>query len=207
MGRPLDSVEQLANYQLNRTVAVVRIPNLLLGKRPLALILIPFLLSACAAQTPQSAPVLPNSLSTPTRTAVIRSSFGNMSWVMPASWKEVIPRIWTASVGPRLFLSNAQIIDPCASSYRGGIDCWKPMTKLPTNGILVTLAGSAVAQIPKLSPKLVKIAVSQACQNMGGEREVSTFFLSLGVDACLRGPDFAANEVLFQQMVLSMKKS
>lgn len=42
-------------------VIVVRISNPLLGRRLLALILIPFLLSACAAQIPQSAPVPPTS--------------------------------------------------------------------------------------------------------------------------------------------------
>lgn len=206
MDRPLNSMEHQARFQLNRTVIIVRISNPLVGKRLLVLVLIPFLLTACAVQTPQSAPVPPNSSSTPTRAAVVRSSFGDMSWVMPESWQEVTPRTWTAPVGPLLFLSNTRIIDPCASSYRG-TDCWKPLTKLPSDGILVTFAGSAIVQIESLTLVFVELAVNRKCQDMGGGREIATFSLGLGIDACLRGPDFAANEALFKQLVSSMKKS
>lgn len=200
-------MEQSARFQLNRTVIVVRISNPLLGKRLLVLVLIPFLLTACAVQTPQSAPVPTNSSSTPTRAAVASSSYGDISWLMPASWQEVRPRVWTMPVGPRLFLSNVRIIDPCASSFRGGTDCWKPLTKLPADGILVTFAGSATAQIPNPSPILTEVAVSRECQDMGGKREIGTYFLGFGINACLRGPNFTANEALLKQLVSSMKKS
>lgn len=98
------------------------------------------------------------------------------------------------------------MIDPCAFSDHG-TDCWKPLTKLPSGGILITFAGSAVVRIPKPSPVLVKVAVSRMCQDIGGEREIATFFLGVGINACLRGPDFIANKALFQQMMSSMKKS
>lgn len=184
---------------------IVPISNLLLVKRLLALVLIPLLLTACAVQTPQSAPVPPNSSPTPTRAAVVRSSYGDVSWLMPASWKEVIPRSWSAPVGPLLFLSNARIIDPCPSSFRGA-ECWKPLTKLPSNGILVTFAGSATLHISKPLPVLREAAVSQVCRDMGGEREMGTFYLGIGIEACLRGPDFTANKSLFQQLLSTMKK-
>jgi len=169
-------------------------------KARLVLILTPLLLAGCATQTP------PNSSTTPTPAAVVRSSYGNMSWVMPASWKKVIPRVWTAPVGPLAFLSNARIIDPCASSFRVTA-CWKPLAKLPSDGILVTFQGSAGALPTNSSKVLVKVAVRRDCQDMGGEREARTSFLGVGIDACLRGPDFTANEALFQQLVSSMKKS
>ena len=183
----------------------MRISIPLLGKRLLALVLIALSLSACVIQTPQSAQVLPNSSSKPVGDAVVRFSFGEMSWVMPASWQEVTPRSWSAPVGPLLFLSNARIIDPCASSYRG-TECWKPVTKLPSGGILVTFAGSATVGTPNLLVPQV-VAVSRICQDMGGEREFVAFFLGAGINACLRGPNFAANESLFQHLVSSVKKS
>ena len=183
----------------------MRISNLLLGKRLLGLILIPFLLTACAVQAPQSAPVPPNSSSTPTPAALIKSSYGNISWVMPASWKKVIPRVWTAPVGPLVFLSNARIIDPCASSFLVTA-CWKPLTKLPPDGILLTFQGSAGALLPN-SKSPLKVAVRRDCQDMGGELEFMNSFRGVGIDACLRGPDFTANEALFQQMMSSMKAS
>lgn len=184
---------------------VVRISNPLSGKGLLALVLIPFLLTACAAQTTQSAPIPPTSTSTPTRAAVVRSSFGNISWLMPASWQEVRPRTWAAPVGPLLFLSNARIIDPCPSSYRG-TECLKPLTKLPPDGILVTFGGSAtVGTQDQLIPH--QSALHRECQDMGGEREMWTFFSGVGINACLRGPIFSTNQTLFQQMMSSLRKS
>lgn len=198
-------MEQLARYRSNHTVIAMRILNPLLGKGLLALVLIPFLLTACAVQTPQSAPVPPNSSSTPTRVSVVRSSFGDISWLMPASWQEVTPRSWTAPVGPLLFLSNAPIIDPCASSYRG-TECLKPLAKLLSGGILVTFGGSATVGTPnQLIPQ--DVALLRECQDMGGEREMWGFFHGAGINACLRGPNFTANQALFQQMMSSMKKS
>ena len=192
-------------YQSNGTAIIVRISNLLLGKRFLALILIPFLLTACAVQTPQSAPVPPNASSPPTPAAVVKSSYGNISWVMPASWKKVTPRVWTAPVGPLVFLSNARIIDPCASSFRVNA-CWKPLTKLPPDGILITFQGSAAALLPTSKPP-VKVAVRRDCRDMGGELEFGTFFRGVSIDVCFRGPNFTANEALLQQMMSSMKAS
>lgn len=175
-------------------------------KELLPLFLIPLLLTACAVQTPQSASVPATSTSTPTPAAVVSSSLGNISWLMPGSWQVVRPRTWTAPIGPLLFISNARITDPCASSNRG-TDCWKPLTKLPLNGILITFGGSAIVQTDSLTPIFVALAVSRKCQEMGGVREIATFSLGLGIDACLGGPDFAANEALFKQLVSSMKKS
>ena len=197
-------MEHQAPFQLNRMVIVMR-TNVLLGKRHLALVLVPFLLTACAVQTPQSAPVLSNSSPTTTPAAVVESSYGNISWVMPASWKKVIPRVWTAWVGPLVFLSNARIIDPCASSFRVNA-CRKPLTKLPPDGILLTFQGSAVV-LPPNSKVPVKVAVRRDCQDMGGELEFVNFFHGVVIDVCLRGPDFTANEALFQQMMSSMKES
>lgn len=195
-------MKQPTRSQLNRTVIVVQISNLLL---------ILLLLTACAAPTPPSAPVPPTSSSrpasppTPTRAAVVRSSFGGISWLMPTSWQEVRPRTWTAPVGPLLFLSNAQIIDPCASSYRG-TECLKPLTKLPPGGILVTFGGSAtVGTQNQLIPH--QSALHRECQDMGGEREMWTFFSGVGINACLRGPNFTANQALFQQLLSSLRKS
>jgi hypothetical protein len=185
---------------MTTSIRVLLASNFLLRKRHLVLICMPLLLSACAVQSPQSASVPPNSLSTPTRAAVVRFSFGDMSWVMPASWNKVIPKIWTAPVGPLLFLSNAQIVDPCASTYRG-TECWKPLTKLPADGILVTFEGSAIIQVESLALVFVELAVSRNCQDMGGRREIATYSHGLGIDACLRGPDFAANVAKFKELV------
>ena len=156
-------------------VAIMRISTPLVGKRYFALALIPFLVAVYAVQRPQSALVpaastlRTTSSSTPTPAAVVSSSLGNISWLMPGSWRVVRPRSWTAPVGPLLFLSNARIIDPCASSYRG-TECLKPVTKLPPGAILVTFGG-------------------------------------LGINACLRAPNFATNQTLFQRMMSSLKKS
>lgn len=172
------------------------------------LILIPILLTACAAPAQPSASAPPSSTtgSAPTPSAVVRSSVGGMSFAIPASWQEVRPRVWTMPVGPRLFLSNAPIIDPCASSFRGD-KCWKPLAELPSDGILVTFAGSGTAEISSPSPVPQEIAVSIGCREMGGERELATSFLGFGISACLRGPDLATNEALFDQFLSSMKRS
>lgn len=181
----------------------MRVSNLLIGKRLLALVLTPFLLAACATQTSPSSTA--GFSSPPTPTAVVRSSYGDISWLMPASWQEVRPRTWTAPVGPLLFLSNARIIDPCPSSFRG-TECLKPLLKLPADSILVTFGGSAtVGTQNQLIPH--ESALHRECQDMGGEREMWTFFRGVGINACLRGPDFTANEAMVQQMMSSMKKS
>lgn len=174
----------------------------------LTLILVPILLAACAAPTQPSASAPPSSTteSAPTPSAVVRSSVGGMSFVIPASWQEITPRVWTMPVGPRLFLSNAPIADPCAASWRGE-KCWKPLGELPSDGILVTFAGSGTAEISSPSPVPQEIAVSGKCQDMGGERELATSSLGFGVSACLRGPNLAANEALFHQLLSSMKRS
>jgi len=188
---------------------MMRISTSLVGKRHFALALIPLLLTSCAVQTPQSVPVPPTSSSTPTSTlagaAVVRSSFGNISWHMSASWQELRPRTWTAPVGPLVFLSNARITDPCPSSYRG-TECLKPLTKLPPNGILITIGGSAtVGTKNQMVPH--QSALHRECQDMGGERESWTFFEGFGINACFRGPNFTTNQTLFQQMMSSLRKS
>lgn len=185
---------------MTTSIRTLHVSNLLLRKRLLALIFIPLLLSSCAVQSPQSTSVPPDSSSTPTHVTVVGSSLGDISWLMPASWNKVIPKIWTAPVGPLLFLSNAQIIDPCASAYRGS-ECWKPLTKLPVDGILVTFEGSATIQVESLALVFVELAVSRKCQDMGGGREIATYSHGLGIDACLRGPNFAANEAQFKELV------
>jgi len=187
-------------------------------KTRLAPILTLILLAACAAPPQHSASAIhltspqpsPSAALTPTPmptpSAVVTTFFGSMSFVMPASWQEVTPRVWTVPVGPRLFLSNAPIADPCALSERGP-ECWKPLAELPPSGILVTFAGSATTTLPNPSPVAQEIAVSGWCQEIGGERALTSNFPGFGVIACLRGPNLAANEALFDQLLISMKRS
>ena len=141
----------------------------------------------------------------PATGAVVATSFGGVSFVMPASWQEVRPRIWGMPAGPRLFLSNASITDPCAVSPRGE-ECWKPLAELPPDGILVTFTSSAGLMLPNPSPTPHEIVVGGWCEEMGGERSLESSFLPFAFSACLRGPEFATNEALFAQVLSSMQR-
>ena len=90
---------------------------------------------------------------TPTATPVpdITRQFGDLSFVTPADWNIVVAREWSAPIGPRLFLSNAPIADPCAAASLAQ-ECWKPLAELPADGILVTLSGSALLGLPNPTP-------------------------------------------------------
>lgn len=142
----------------------------------------------------------------PGGSALVTRHLGDLSMVMPADWKVLWPRVWIAPVGPRVFLSNAPIADPCPTAFLNGDECWKPLTELPPGGILVTVGGSAILGASDSSPVVTSRPVGQVCKALGGEREMGAVFSGFGITACLRGPDLAASEAVVRDLVASIKR-
>lgn len=141
----------------------------------------------------------------PTPPGDVTRVFGNLSFVAPADWAIVAPHVWTAPTGPRLFLSNAPIADPCPTEWVG-IQCWLPLTTLPADGILVTFEGSATLGPPNPTPISVARSAEGQCAQIGGDREYGVPFQGFGVDACLRGPDLEANAAAVARLVGSIAR-
>ncbi|MGH2511907.1 MAG: hypothetical protein ACRDGQ_04390 [Candidatus Limnocylindrales bacterium] len=128
---------------------------------------------------------------------------GPFSIVTPTSWQLITPYKWTQPVGPVLFVSNAPIADPCPTVNLGA-RCLAPLSQLPPDGIVVTISGWAIPSLPNPSPIPVDEPVNGACATMRGERELGVRFQGFDVVACLRGPDFAANEAAFDRLIASI---
>ena len=135
----------------------------------------------------------------------LADTFGNWRFFRPAAWNEIHPHVWTAPTGPRLFLSNASISDPCASAPQG--DCFRPLAELPANGILVTFEGAAVLSPPNPSPNPSAAPAGGTCKKMAGDVQMSVLLPGFGISACLRGPDTSTNEAAFRALVASMRQT
>jgi hypothetical protein len=140
---------------------------------------------------------------TPAPSADAIGSFGSYTFDMPSTWNVVWPHVWTMPVGPRLFLSDAPIADPCPTAPQPA-GCQVPMVQLPENGILVTFGGSALLALPNPSPVPIVRKAGGACLQIGGDEEMGVSFQGFGVSACLRGPSLTANEAAFRRLVASM---
>ncbi len=190
-------------------------------KAPLALVALAVALAACAVTPPSPSPAVtaspprspaslsPSSVPSPSPYPVpvdfVEVPFDNGTFMAPASWHVLTPRIWTAPVGPLLFLSDAPIADPCPTEARAAAtDCWKPLATLPPGSILVTFAGSGTLQLANPTPKPSEIAPQDWCAEIGGDHESVTRFPGYVVSACLRGPDTATNQALFAGLVASL---
>ena len=152
--------------------------------------------------TPASSPwpSITSELLPPTPAGEQTYQFSGLSMHLPADWRVVEPHVWTAPVGPRLFISSAPIADPCADKFRTA-DCWRPLAELPENGILITFAGSAVASLPNPTPVPIEQVASGPCGLLGGERELVASFPGYSVSACLRGPADQANEAVYRAIL------
>ena len=146
----------------------------------------------------------PVTTASPQPAAMIPHAFGSLSFMAPADWQIVLPKVWTAPVGPRVFLSNASISDPCPTEFSDA--CWRPLAALPPTGILVTIGGSATAQPFDATPEVIVDSVSEICRTLGGERQLHASFAGFWVTGCLRGPDLATNETAFRELVASITR-
>jgi len=127
---------------------------------------------------------------------------GPFSIVVPSSWHMVTHTVGTTP-GPFIFLGNVAIADPCPTKFLG-VQCLRPLAELPPDGIVVTFDGSTTTKLPNPTPIPTNEPLGSACAGMAGERELAVLFQGFGVTACLRGPDFAANEAAFNRLVASI---
>ncbi len=181
--------------------------GLRLAGASLALIVVAAVAALLASTLPRNNAVVPGATGTPAASATPSETtlrFGDRLFAVPPGWHVVWPRIWTAPVGPRLFLSNAEIEDPCPTAFRQGTACQKPLAQLPANSILVTFGGGATLNLPNPTPVPIVQGAGGVCQELDGDRQEYVSFPGFGVGACLRGPDLAANEAAFQRLVLSL---
>lgn len=128
---------------------------------------------------------------------------GPFSIVIPSSWHMITHTVGSTPAGPFIFLSNVAIADPCPSKFLGP-QCLRPLAQLPPDGIVVTFDGSATSSLPNPTPVPANEPMGGACAAMAGERELGVRFQGFGVTACLRGPDFTANETAFNRLVASI---
>ena len=181
-------------------VALAGVGLLIVGTRPH---------DAAVAPGSSDAPQItgsPAAAASPQGSALVTRELGGLSIVTPADWQIVLPRVWTAPIGPRVFLSSSPISDPCPNAFTAGDACQKPLAALPPNGTLVTIWGSATVQPSDASQAVAAGPAGQTCAALGGERALRAAFPGFVITACLRGPDLATNEVLFRAMVASVKR-
>lgn len=151
----------------------------------------------------------PSSLSSPTVPDERTIGLGPFSIVVPSSWHmithavESTPAASFTPAGPFIFFSNVAIADPCPIKFVGA-QCLRPLAQLPPDGIVVTFDASATSPLPNPTPIPTIEPPDSACAAMAGERELGVRFQGFGVTACLRGPDFAANETAFNRLVASI---
>jgi hypothetical protein len=149
--------------------------------------------------TASSASPLPS----PSGTDEITFQLGPFSVVMPSKWHMVTHTVGAPPAGPFIFLSNVAIADPCPVKSLGA-QCLRPLAQLPPDGVVVTFDGSATSSLPNPTPVPAVEPMGGACAAMAGERELAVRFQGFGVTACLRGPDFTANETAFDRLVASI---
>lgn len=151
----------------------------------------------------------PSPLASPSATDERTIWLGPFSIVVPSNWHmishavESTPAASFTPAGPFIFFSNVAIADPCPIKFVGA-PCLRPLAQLPPDGIVVTFDASATSPLPNPTPIPTNEALSGACAAMAGERELGVRFQGFGVTACLRGPDFAANEAAFNRLVASI---
>lgn len=145
----------------------------------------------------------PSPLPSPSGKDEITFQMGPFSIVIPSNWHMITHTVGSTPAGPFIFLSNVAIADPCPIKFLGA-QCLRPLAQLPPDGIVVTFDGSATSTLPNPTPIPTNEALGGACAAMAGERELGVRFQGFGVTACLRGPDFTANETAFNRLVASI---
>ncbi len=158
-----------------------------------------------ASQTtaPSLSPTTTSPTPAPSFSGEVTHQLGSLAIVTPTSWQLIAPYKWNDRTGPFLFVSSAAIADPCPTSNLGP-KCMTPLAQLPPDGIVVTFSGLSATSGPNPSPIPVDEPVNGACATMRGDRELGVRIQGFDVVACLRGPDFTANETAFDRLVASI---
>lgn len=133
--------------------------------------------------------------------------FGRLSFTTPPGWSMVMAHRWTMPVGPIAFLANVPVADPCSTELLAGEACWRPVDALPPDGVLVTFSGMATVTPRDLVGKITTGPAEAACASLGGEERMGAPFGGFSVSACLRGPNLAAGEAAFREIVASLLAS
>lgn len=167
-------------------------------------------LSACvsspAPTAPVSTPPPPTTAApspSPTAVALVTHHLGHATFVTPANWQVVIPRMWITTIQPRLFLSTDPISDPCPSTFIEGYACFTPLAKLQPDGILVTVDDSVGLMLKTYTPPPTTSPPAAWCRQLGGDLQVDARLGGGFAHACIRGPDTASAASAFLAFVAS----
>jgi len=129
----------------------------------------------------------------------------------PAAWASVAGPGPVAGGGlvPQFYLTNTPLDVTCPPPPSGDLfeGCPAPISKLPVDGVLVTIsdAGGLLEQLP---PEVTSGPPTDdwpgPCRSIGGERQVVSVLDGVVVSACLRGPDLDTAEAAVRAMIASL---
>ena len=148
--------------------------------------------SAGAGRSPAPSPS-----PSPTSQAEVVQYLGGLSFVTPADW-HLLPSSFAILPGPVLFVGNATLADPCPT-----VLVVNGCIRLGPNQILATFSSVAITGLNPVRDVTASAPDAQ-CAEIGGERQLNVRLDSLYLTACLRGPDFDANESAFRRLVASV---
>jgi hypothetical protein len=122
--------------------------------------------------------------SIPASASPIAESYGELSFVRPASWFETRPAS-PINPGAYLFLSSVPLNVPCPPTMGAPIACLADGT-LPDGGVLISIGSGATLGPGGTTPRPIVSAEYNQCAPVGGFA-VSTGVNGAYVSACLRG--------------------
>jgi hypothetical protein len=120
---------------------------------------------------------------------------------VPPGWQVVRPHVWDPRFGPRAFLSNAPIADPCPTSAADDDTCWRPLSTLPRGGILVTVGTVENPHLPMPTPTTRTLAPDITCAELHGDETLTAVFRPFALNACVSGPALDEAAEIFRKIV------
>lgn len=199
--------------------------------RRIAAVLVTILLvSACAGSGASTTP-LATPVASPIETlspancpgGFCQFDTGIMSFDYPSSWRAATFNVVSSFSNDLVYLSTAQLSDPCDRGP-SSVSCSRlAATALGTNGVLVTWTawgfpgwsfdpneGSALS-VGQRQATLVTKAADDGCQKIGGIREIivkiprQAEFNWMQLDACLAGPDPSVAQSQVEAMLKTVR--
>jgi hypothetical protein len=150
-------------------------------------------------------------------------TFAGATLAVPAGWQVYRYDVLSSFFSLEAFITPETVPDPCTrTSNSSSCSSW-PRITLPAGGIFVSLwhKGGPPGNVPDVISgdpitvagqpgRIARIDPEEGCSAMGGDGELRVIVPSSAIwnwdelDACLRGPDHAANEAIIRDMVAKL---
>jgi hypothetical protein len=124
-----------------------------------------------------------------------------LTLALPAGWQVVLSHIWDSRGGPRAFLSDAAIADPCPTSVMNDLACWEPLSVIPPGRMLVTVDAIETGHLPAPEPTIRTLAPDSICAALKGDATLTAVFRGFALNACAREPALEVAAATFRAIV------